>query len=190
MTTANFEAAAALQVAARKSPLTLSDLRAAFRDGGMAGLGHALALLQEFEREDAAAALALGGKMSYADAQRFVADAVLAWSEHVAALRDEADAIARAALGDNAPVLPAPVALLRKLHELAEQASDRKPYARAAAAIVEGIEMHRDHDGLHVASQSEHGKVHTVNGHGCNCRAKAGCWHEALYAATVELDAE
>ena len=189
MTTANLEAIA-LQFSARKAPFTRMELQASFRDGGMVGLGADFDAMTENERDDSAAAIAMGGKMTLTQARRFVADALEAYRSHVADLRDEADDAARAALEDAAATMPQPVALLRKLYELAEGAEDRKPYARAASAVVEGLAMTRDADGLHVASQSEHGKTHTVNHHGCNCKARGYCLHQALWAATVALDAE
>ena len=86
----------ALQGMSRTSPLHLREMRATFRDGGLVGLGQELDALLPFERDNAAAALALGGKMTFGDAQRFVNDAVAAWHEHTDNLRDEADAAARA----------------------------------------------------------------------------------------------
>jgi hypothetical protein len=123
--------------------------------------------------------------MTLTQARRFVADALAAYREHVADLRDER-ADVDDATPEQYPVLP----LLRKLLELAEGAEDRKPYARAAEALVAGVAYTRDADGLHVSSQSEAGKVHTVNAHGCTCKARGYCLHQALWAATVALDAE
>ena len=167
MTTTNLEAAA------RNSFITVDEARRLYNSGGKAAIGRQLHMLDAARRDEVAAMFAVfGTARDVAHAREFVQSCYDAFED------------------DDAPAMPGPVAILRKLHELAETTDDRKPYARAAAAVVEGIEMTRDADGLHVASQSEAGKQHTVNHHGCNCKARGVCLHTALWEALVGLSVE
>ena len=169
MTTANLEASA------RASFITVEEARRLYNSGGKAAIGRQLHMIDAARRDEVAAMFAVfGTARDLAHAREFVQACYEAFTPE----------------SDDAPTLPAPVAILRKLFELAETTDDRKPYARAAEAVVNGLAMTRDGDALHIASQSEPNKTHTVDINGCSCKARSTCFHEALWNAVKALDHE
>ena len=101
-----------LEASARNSFITVDEARRLYNSGGNAAIGRHLHMLDAQRRDEVAAMFAVfGTARDLTHAREFVQSCYDAFTP------DE----------DDAPAMPQPVAILRKLHELAETTDDRKP---------------------------------------------------------------